>query len=524
MSGGTTVADALVDELIRCGADTVFGIGGTHTMALLGAIERARAPRFVPPRTELGGAYMALGYARATGRPAVILTSTGPGCLNVTAALQDAQWSAIPALHLTTSVGGDGFSGLVHETPTQRAIMDLAGKGSVAVTAATVREAVRRAVLAATSRPRGVVTLDVPAGIWRDLATNASLGAPAPGVPAPGPDLTEILGALDAAARPLLFVGGGALAGDPAAALLLAETLQAPILTSYQGKGVADWTHPLYLGPWASEPRVRDLVAEADVAIVLGSKLSSLGTGYHQLTLPEATFAVGPVRSPHPRYQGLRVIDADATAVARRLAAGLKPRCTSWVADRVATTRRAVLDEVAARSGDELAFLAAVADAAYRPALVSADMCKAGFWLMKHLDCPAGSVHAFSSYLAMGTALPLAIGMTIGRAEPSLAVVGDGGLQMSLAELATIAELRLPVAVMVLVDGAYGMLKDNSAAAGGSAELGLNLWNPDLRTLALAYGITAEDIATPGDLTKALDRPTTGPRLLLVNAPFGRGW
>lgn len=522
-----TVADALVAALQDHGIDTVVGIGGTHTMRLLGALERHGSMRFIPARTELGAAHIALGYAKATGRPAVLLTSTGPGCLNVTAALQDARWSSLPLLHVTTSVVSEhGFAGQVHETPAQRLITAVAGKATVLVKDGDVVGALRRSLELVSRRPRGPVTLDVPAGTWDDPVPELSepRAEPAPSAP---PQLEPIIASLNRAAKPVIFVGGGALAATPgtsgtAALVALAEKLQAPLLTSHQGKAVATWEHPLYLGPWASEAAVRDLCAEADVALVLGSKLSALGTGYHRLALPECTWAIGP-GSAHPQYPHLQRVDTDAASAALLLLDGVTPK-QPWADRRLAEVRSAVQSATRERSGVEVEFLEALATSPHAPRLISADMCKAGFWVMKHLAAGTGAVHAFSSYLTMGTALPMAIGLALARNEPSLAVVGDGGLQMSLSELATMAELKVPVIVMVGVDGAYGMLRDNSAAVGGSTDLGLTLWNPDFRQLALAFGIDAEDVTSPDDLRKALSTPTTGPRVLLVHTAFSRGW
>lgn len=521
-----SVADALVSALAEDGIDTVVGIGGTHTMRLLGALERQGSLRFVPARTELGAAHIALGYAKATGRPAVVLTSTGPGCLNVTAALQDARWSSLPLLHITTSVvSAQGFAGLVHETPMQQFITGTAGKSTVAVVNNEVVGALRRSLELVRRRPCGPVTLEVPAGTWDNPAepSQPDVGSG----PEVEPQLDELVAALHRAARPLLFVGGGALGHTPDLTgpdpvLALAEKLQAPVLTSHQGKAVANWDHPLYLGPWASEPSVQKLCAQADLALVLGSKLSALGTGYHRLDLPERSWVIGP-GSRHPNYPQLRRLDLDARAAATQLETRVEPKAP-WADKGVAAVRHAVRDSVRARSGLELDFLEAIANSPEAPKLISADMCKAGFWVMKHLPVVTDAVHAFSSYLTMGTAVPMAIGLSLARDEPSLAVVGDGGLQMSLSELATMAELQVPVVVLVGVDGAYGMLRDNSAQVGGSADLGLTLWNPDFRQLALAFGIEAEEITTPADLGRALTQPTKGPRVLLASTPFSRNW
>jgi thiamine pyrophosphate-dependent acetolactate synthase large subunit-like protein len=164
----------------------------------------------------------------------------------------------------------------------------------------------------------------------------------------------------------------------------------------------------------------------------------------------------------------------------------------------------------------------AMADVA--PSWVSLDMTKAGFWLLKYLPARLPSAHLFSSYLAMGTALPMAIGASVATGPPALAVVGDGGFQMSIAELATLAEYRLPVTVLIVVDGAYGMLRDNRIAVGDNGTLGVTLWNPDLAALADAYGIPSSHVATAEQLRTVFDEPADGPRILLVTSPFSRSW
>src|SRR4029078_12076990 len=132
-----------------------------------------------------------------------------------------------------------------------------------------------------------------------------------------------------------------------------------------------------------------------------------------------------------------------------------------------------------------------------------------------------GAIHSFSSYLAMGSALPMSIGMAVATSEPVLAIVGDGGLQMSIAEIATLAELRLPVTLLVVVDDAYGMLRDNGIGVGGSEELGVVLWNPDLHALCRAYDIQCLPVTDERDLAEYLSVEPLGPRMLVTRQPFG---
>ena len=523
-----TVGDATAAALVRLGMTTVFGVGGTHTVPLLGALERNGAIDFVAARTELGAAYMAIGYARATGRHGVVLTSTGPGALNITAALADADWSSLPLVHLTTTVGGIGFSGAVHETPTQSEILRLAGSAVVPVVDDAVDAAMDEAATRVTGRPDGPVTVELPSGRWSEPARPAGPAQAAPGGRGTQEDddaeIAELAAAIAESQCPLVYAGGGAVRHDGGAAVRrLAETIGAPMVTSYQGKGIAGASHPLRLGPMSSEEAVRDCCSRADLAIVFGAKLSASGTDQWRLPLPEPSWRVGYERRPHPHYPHLREIHRDAAAVAgaltKRVTGGARP---PW-ADVAAI--RAAVDAGARRRGElEMGFVDSLREAQGTPAHVAVDMTKAGFWIMKHLPVADGGRHAFSSYLAMGTALPMAVGMAFGPGEAVLAVVGDGALQMSLAEVAVVAERQLPVTILVIVDGAYGMLAENSAAVGGSRRLGVELWNPDLPTLARAFGIACENADGPGDLRRLLDKATAAPRMILLHQPFTRRW
>jgi len=530
------VDEATAAALVRVGGTTIFGVGGTHTVPLLGAFERCGAIDFVAARTELGAAYMAIGYARATGRPGVVLTSTGPGALNATAALADAAWSSLPLLHLTTSVGGSGFAGAVHETPAQSEILRLAGGALVPTVDDAVDAAVDEAWTQVTSPPAGPVTLVLPAGRWNEPAWTDAIrptdrrasGSSDPDAIA-GPDrrdpdaaVAALAAAIADAERPLIYAGGGAVRHDGGAAVRrLAETIGAPIVTSYQGKGIAGPTHPLWIGPTSSEAAVRECCAQADVALVFGAKLSASGTDQWRLPLPEQAWRVGYECRPHPHYPHLREIHADAAAVGARLAGWALAR-PSW-ADVVAI--RADVERGARRRGAlEMEFLDVLREAPGSAPLVAVDMTKAGFWVMKHLPVVPGGHHAFSGYLAMGTALPMAVGMAVATGDAVLALVGDGALQMSLPELAVVAERQLPVTVLVIVDGAYGMLAENAAAVGGSRQMGLELWNPDLRTLARAFGFDCDEAESPGDLRRFLDKTTVSPRMILLTQAFTRRW
>ena len=526
-AGARPVGDATAAALVRLGMTTMFGVGGTHTVPLLGALERCGAIDFVAARTELGAAYMAIGYARATGRHGVVLTSTGPGALNITAALADAAWSSLPLLHVTTSIGGTGSrERCTRRRPSRRSCGSPAVR-VVPVVDDAVDAAVDEAGSRVTGRPNGPVTVVLPPAAGANRPGRGPAGSPRYGR---GPEddddavIAELAAAIADAERPLIYAGGGAVRHDGGAAVRrLAETIGAPIVTSYQGKGIAGPPHPLWVGPTASEEGVRDCCCPGRCRTgVRGQAVGSRGRtsgGCRCRSKPgRSATSVGPIRttrssgrSPPTPPRLLPGLAGGARAPGRH--------GPTWPLSGP-TSRPGRAGGANWRWGSSTA----LRDAPGTPALVAVDMTKAGFWLMKHLPVADGGRHAFSGYLAMGTALPMAIGTAVATGEAVLALVGDGALQMSLAELAVIAERQLPVTILVIVDGAYGMLAENAAAVGGSRRLGVELWNPDLPALARAFGFGCDEAHVPADLRRLLDKATAAPRMILLTQPFTRRW
>lgn len=521
----TAVSDRLVQLLHAAGVEVVFGIGGTHSLSFIGAFERDPRVRFVSARNEQGAGYMASAYARLTGRPGVIVTSTGPGALNSLSGLADARWSSLPILHLTTFADLGTFSGGIHESPAQSEVMSLVGHTSHRVVDGDVDGPFWEAWCACTERPGRVATLEVHSKVWNTPATESPRAAgPAPATPPVS--IESIVESLDDDVSVAIYVGGGVLRDDATQSMrALAEALDAPIVTSFQGKAVATWDHPLYIGPWATEEAVRELVASADVCLVFGSKLSALATGHWGLRLPAVTYWVDPAADRHGQYPDLVPIQGRSAGIAGRLLDAVAPR-ERGMAHRVAAIRRRVHDAVSARAPVEVAFVRSFGEGLSGTELLSFDMNKASFWFMKYLPALADAPHSFSSYLCMGSALPYAIGLAEARpGHGVMALMGDGGFQMGITELATIAERRLPIAVTVFVDGAYGLLRDNGAIPGvrGSERLGVDLVNPDFGQLAAAFEMEYT-VVEHGDELAQIARKVSAPTLVEVPLDFSRSW
>lgn len=525
-STAPAVADRLVELLRAAGVDVVFGIGGTHSLPFFGALERSGSIRLVAARNEQGAAYMAAGYARASGRPGVVVTSTGPGALNALSGLADAKWSSLPIVHITTYADdGPNFSGGIHESPEQPSVMRLIGKSFDRVSGSDVDEPFWRAWASSRTSPAGPATLEVRFGAWLQAADVGPVRDADVDIRAVAGDLTSVSKALSVASTPVIFAGGGVRrAGVQTELIALAEQLDAPVITSIQGRGAIPDDHPLALGPWSSEEAVRSLVAQSDVCLVLGSKLSALSTTHWTLPLPTSTFRLDSGAHGHGRYERIVDIDIDLRVGVAALVDNL-PRSHHGAAEKVAIVRDAVDVAARERAPLEMDYVDVANSIAASGAAVSFDMNKASFWLTKYGRCGLGDIQAFSSYLCMGSALPFAIGMANAGARRAVAFVGDGGLQMSMSELATLAESRADVTVVVLVDGKYGLLRDTGAqpAVRGSHEYGITLWNPDFEQLSKVFELQHARCKSPHDLAQAV-KELSRPALIEVHADFARDW
>ena len=274
MTGG----GALVAALVAHGVDTVFGIPGTHNLAIYAELPR-HGIRHVSPRHEQGAGYAADGYARVTGRPGVCLTTTGPAVLNAATAAAQSYSDSVPVLLISPGMplGHPGRgNGLLHELKDQRGALDAILAYSHRVTSvAEIPLAIAQAfVTMGEGRPRPV-HLEVPLDLLESEA-DVDLVRPlavAVRVPAAGP-VHEAAECCAQAQRPLLVVGGGARAAA-AQVRALAEHLGAPVVTTANGKGTLPEDHPLSIGAGLHHPSVAALVADSDLVVAIGTELSS---------------------------------------------------------------------------------------------------------------------------------------------------------------------------------------------------------------------------------------------------------
>ena len=489
-------ARLIVDRLEEHGVQVCFGLPGVHNLALWEAL-RDSSIRLVGVRHEQAAAYAADGYARATGRLGVALTTTGPGAANTLAAVGEAWASRSPVLVIATDIPSTlrragAYRGILHEATDQAAmfgpVVKSAHRAHAADQVASATAAALDDVLSAPTRP-----------VYLEVATDL-LGADVPrGGHEPSRPTRALDGALAAAAeriaaaeRPLLWAGTGARdAGEPVARL--AERLAAPVLVTYGAAGLLPPAHPCLVGmPPHVEP-AGSLWDGADLVLAIGSDLDGVQTQNFAMPQPPALVAVNlDTEDATKNYRVDHMLEGDAAEVAAALAARVPDRgALDSLAHRLHEVRARACSELDARA---LRFLDAMHFALPENAVVVADMCIPGYWLAgfhtppapRRLQIPLG-------WGTLGYAFPAALGAALADTGPAVAVAGDGGFLFACGELATMAQERIPLTAVIVDDGGYGMLRYDQDVH-GDERYGVDLHTPDFEVMAGAFGIRAETV------------------------------
>jgi acetolactate synthase-1/2/3 large subunit len=519
--------EVLIKLLENYGVELVFGIPGVHTVELYRGLARSRL-RHITPRHEQGAGFMADGYARVSGKPGVCFIITGPGMTNIATAMAQAYADSIPMLVISSVNArqhlGNG-NGMLHELPSQRAVFAGMTAFSHTLMSADELPAVLARAFAVfdSARPRPV-HIEIPLDIIVAPATAAHLSC---GMPArsskPGADPRSVAAAaamLQQAKRPLILAGGGAV--NAAIELQqLAERLQAPTALTINAKGLLPPQHPLLLGSTQSTAATRALVCEADVVLAVGTELGE--TDYD-------TVFDGGFRIPGKLIR----IDIDAQQLARNYPASLallsdsgsalqgllqhfpalpeSPLHTSlpdvsWGSSRVAALRRAVEASLDHPARMQQRMLEAVASA-LPDAIYVGDSTQPVYTGNITFDArtPRSWFNSSTGYGTLGYALPAAIGARLAAANlPVVCLIGDGGLQFTLPELASAMEAGVPVIILLWNNSGYGEIKkymQNRAIE----PVGVDIYTPDFLTIARGFGCSAVHAATATELTRALQQ------------------
>jgi acetolactate synthase-1/2/3 large subunit len=511
---GTRTGGHLVAESLEAlGAEVAFGLPGIHALAIWEAL-RESPVRAVGLRTELNAGFAADGYARVSGAPAPLLLSTGPGALISLAALMEAASSHVPVVAIASQIPSDLIGrgrGYLHELPDQLASFAPVVKWARrAESAETIPELLAEAWRVSLTPPSGPVFVEIPVD-YLTADTDVSPVGHLDGSPSPPrrPDdavLTEAVRLLAVAERPVLWAGGGVLRSGAWGELVeLAERLHAPVATTFMGKGAFPEDHPLAAGSGCDDAAFAELLETADTVLCVGTELGAETTRQYGFEpggrLVQVDAAPDRIGATWPAL-GL-VGDAKATLAA--LLERLPPRDADGET-RAAAVRARIARGLAERGRVvELELLEAIRAALPRDAVHAWDMTILAYCAAPHF--PALAPRRYLYPLGSGTlgyAWPAALGARLALpGTPALAIAGDGGFSYGVMELASARQHNLDAKLLLVDDGAYGILREYQTDAYGET-FAVDLVEPDFTAICGAYGVPVRSVE-PDGLAEALD-------------------
>ena len=514
-------ADAVIKALERQGVEYIFGHPGGAAMPIFDALVDTDKIKFVLTRHEQGATHMADGYARATGRPGVVLVTSGPGATNTITGLLTAQMDSVPIIVLTGQtispmLGKDAFQ----EADVFGISMPVVKHSYLVKNADDIPRVMMEAFHIADSGRKGPVLIDLPKDV-----TSAQCESDFPErVYLPGYNvrskadptaLEETARLIRASRRPLLYLGGGAVAsGAHMAAKAFAEKLQMPVTNTLLGKGAFPEQHRLSVGMLGMHGTAyaNKAVVGCDLIMSVGGRWDDRITGKLEAFCPDAKkihvdidpAEFGKVVMPDVFLQG------DALKVLEELIHMVEPLETEpWLAQIDEWKEKFPL-KYGRKGGLKMQ---AVFDRVYEltagRAVVATDVGQHQMWAAQ-FDTTAHNRQWLSSGGAgtMGYGFPAAIGAQFGRPDDTvISISGDGGFQMTMSELATAAIHKLPLKILIMDNAYLGMVRQWQHLFHDNRLSGVDLeGNPDFIKLAAAYGIEGWHLKRTADIDKILTK------------------
>jgi len=513
-----TGAEKLIQCLEREGVEYIFGLSGGAAMPIFDALVDSSI-QLIMVRHEQGATHMADGYARAVGRPGVVLVTSGPGATNTVTGLLTAQMDSVPMILLTGQtiapmLGKDAFQ----EADVTGITYAVVKHSYLVKNAADIPRVTREAFHITNSGRPGPVLIDLPKDITQgpcDAPFVDDVNLPGYSVPSHSDPDTIEAGAdlLNRSKRPVLYVGHGAvISGAGKAVMDLAEKLRAPIVNTLLGKGAADETHPLHLGMLGMHGTAyaNKAVVDCDLIMSIGARWDDRITGKLDEFCVDAVkihIDIDPAEFNKMVPTDL-TIQGDARLCVEDLLPHIEKADTDDWLEQIEQWRRKYPLKYPKQGGLRAQHVLDRLNALTQGAsIIVTDVGQHQMWAAQFCLSTTNR-HWISSGGAgtMGYGFPAAIGAQFAQPEKQIwAVVGDGGFQMTQAELATAQNHKLPVKVLIINNNYLGMVRQWQELFYDNRYSGVDLeGNPDFVKLAEAFGVKAWRIKRPADVDRIL--------------------
>ncbi len=523
-----TGAEIMIETLSREKVEVVFGIPGVQIMELLDTFYRIEKVRWITVRHEQTAAFMAFGYSRTTGKTGVAMVVPGPGALNTCAAVGTAYSASTPMLLLTGQIDTPNLGknrGMLHEVTEQldvfRPITKWNGRiMDVTDIPGTIQSAINRSK---TGRPRPV-QVEIPFDLW---ATKDEVQiTDAEPVATIAPDPTEIKQAavlLSKAERPVIWAGGGIITADAAEDLRqLAESLNAPVVMTPEGKGAINSDHPLCSGH--ADYESNQVLSIADVILCLGSRFLQMSQVQSKASAGLKVIQVDIDEEEVGRNWKLDLgivsdVRSAITALIEELPNSGSSLWKTTEIDEIKSSFAAKLEEAAPV---QMGIIRDIRSELNEDAILVSGITNMGYWSRYVYPVYQPRTYLTSSYfVTLGFAFPTALGAKVGNPDKQVvAISGDGGFLFAVGDLATAVKYGLNVVVVVFNDGIYGATYRMQQKHYENRIIGTDLLNPDFSSLAKSFGAVGIKLADHRELRGALRSALTKNGPVVIEVPI----